>query len=274
MLLVDDGHTQLLVHHPHNSPSPRAAEFEFQCHPPSLLAAGILLAARKALVIRPLWSPPVAELVAYSEEEVVPVMMHIWRHYVESFPTEASNQERQACDADRAAIAFAVMTPDILPAYYSTYAAALVSAAAAAAGDTDESTLSSAGSRAAGHHSLSSSPVRRVVGAVPAVSAAAAAATPATPLHQVGASYSGVLISGGAPAAVAASGGVICHPCHRPAVCRSCGAVLRSGLCRPCHRVPHAVVHRRRRPRCRQRHSWHSAWHPFRWRRQQPARVW
>ena len=36
---------------------------------------------------RPTWTPHLDSVVGYSEEEVLPCLAHLWKHYNETFPS-------------------------------------------------------------------------------------------------------------------------------------------------------------------------------------------
>lgn len=71
-------------------------DYSFQQYPPSILAAGIVAASRRALNVRPVWCPALSELVRYTEDEVADCFRHIWGYYVESFPVEAAAADAAA----------------------------------------------------------------------------------------------------------------------------------------------------------------------------------
>ena len=75
-------------------------DYAFQRYEPSLLAAAIITASRKALHIagapgaeagangsRGLWRPELTALTGTSELAMAPVMDHLWKHYLRCFPT-------------------------------------------------------------------------------------------------------------------------------------------------------------------------------------------
>jgi hypothetical protein len=79
-------------------------DYSFHAWAPSLLAAAIVIAARKSLNIRPLWSSPAADSVlGYSFSDVAPVFEAVWEHYRLHFPREAgeaiANEERSDAEA-------------------------------------------------------------------------------------------------------------------------------------------------------------------------------
>ena len=82
-------------------------EYGFQAYAPSLLAAAIVVAARRALIIRPLWTPPLGGVLRYSLDDLRSTMEHVWRHYATHFAEEAAQQDAQAVAADSAAAAAA-----------------------------------------------------------------------------------------------------------------------------------------------------------------------
>lgn len=72
-------------------------EYEFKEYCPSLLAAAIVAASRRALSIRPLWNDQLTELVGYNQEQIADAFTRVWRYYLECFPDEGA-----AADASHA----------------------------------------------------------------------------------------------------------------------------------------------------------------------------
>jgi hypothetical protein len=64
-------------------------EFCFQKHMPTLLAAAIVAAARRALSIAPVWREELTEATGYSEEDIAEPFDAVWNHYLVSFPAHA-----------------------------------------------------------------------------------------------------------------------------------------------------------------------------------------
>ncbi|DBA04478.1 TPA: LOW QUALITY PROTEIN: hypothetical protein N0F65_010074 [Lagenidium giganteum] len=60
-------------------------EYSFQAYRPSLVAASILAASRKALGVSPLWREELTVLTGYNEEQVEPCFSSLWDHYVTTF---------------------------------------------------------------------------------------------------------------------------------------------------------------------------------------------
>ena len=133
-------------------------DYGFHMWSPSLLAAALVVASRKALNIRPLWSSPAMDSsLGYSFAAVAPVFQAVWAHYKGQFPREAGEAMELEAETD---------------AEHARAGAASAAAAAAAA------TASAAA-------------------AVAASTAAAAAAEVGTPLGGGGGSFSGGGIGGG-----------------------------------------------------------------------------
>ena len=61
-------------------------DYSFQKHSPSLMAAAIIMASRKALSIRPLWRSELAILTEFEQHEVAPCFDAIWKCYRKNFP--------------------------------------------------------------------------------------------------------------------------------------------------------------------------------------------
>ena len=70
-------------------------EYTFQQYRPSILASSIILAARRALRIRPLWRAELSVLTEHGEKDIMPCYEHVWAFYQENFPTAS-----QAVDGD------------------------------------------------------------------------------------------------------------------------------------------------------------------------------
>ena len=64
--------------------------YTFQEYPPSLLAAGIIMASRRAMSILPLWRKEFENLMKYSENEIKPCFEAVWLCYSKNFPEAAS----------------------------------------------------------------------------------------------------------------------------------------------------------------------------------------
>jgi hypothetical protein len=74
--------------------------YDFQQYAPTRLAAAIVVAARRCLILRPEWNPELRGVTRYTLEDLQPVLEHLWRHYVASYPAEAAVQEEQGRQAD------------------------------------------------------------------------------------------------------------------------------------------------------------------------------
>jgi len=64
-------------------------EYTFQQYPPSLLVAGILAAARRAVRIEPVWNANLKVMTGYGAREVHACCKHIYSHYEASFPNQS-----------------------------------------------------------------------------------------------------------------------------------------------------------------------------------------
>ena len=79
-------------------------EYAFQQYPPSLLAAAIVLAARKAINIRPLWSAALEPVLGYSEAACMGPFTHVWDNYSLLFPEDARLALKREKAAERKAV--------------------------------------------------------------------------------------------------------------------------------------------------------------------------
>lgn len=68
-------------------------DYSFQKYSPSLMAAAIVMASRKALSIGPIWRPELSALCKYEEEEVRPCFAAIWECYRSSFPAAQGTED-------------------------------------------------------------------------------------------------------------------------------------------------------------------------------------
>ncbi|GAB9464871.1 hypothetical protein Gpo141_00002294 [Globisporangium polare] len=66
-------------------------EYQFQAYRPSLVAAAILAASRKALGMSPLWREELTVLTGYGEEQVEPCFCALWAHYVSTFGDKSAS---------------------------------------------------------------------------------------------------------------------------------------------------------------------------------------
>ncbi|TMW55096.1 hypothetical protein Poli38472_013858 [Pythium oligandrum] len=74
-------------------------EYQFQAYRPSLVAASILAASRKALGMTPLWREELGELTGYTPDQVEPCFSAVWSHYVRTFGDKnASDKEISPSD--------------------------------------------------------------------------------------------------------------------------------------------------------------------------------
>jgi hypothetical protein len=82
-------------------------EYSFHQYSPSLLAAAIVLAARKAINVRPLWTPQLEFVLGYSEKEIFLPFQHVWDNYAVHFPEDAKLALRREKATDRKAMQIA-----------------------------------------------------------------------------------------------------------------------------------------------------------------------
>eukprot|EP00947_MAST-08B_sp_MAST-8B-sp1_P003609 g3609.t1 len=68
-------------------------EYAFQQYVPSVLAASIILAARRALRIRPLWREELSTLTEHEDKTIMPCYDHVWKFYQENFPSASQAAE-------------------------------------------------------------------------------------------------------------------------------------------------------------------------------------
>lgn len=61
-------------------------DYQFQRFSPSMMAAAIIMASRKALYIAPLWRPELTKLTQYSLVEIEPCFKAVWNSYAVNFP--------------------------------------------------------------------------------------------------------------------------------------------------------------------------------------------
>ena len=73
-------------------------EYSFQKYRPSLLAAAIIVGSRQALHVKPIWRPELSLLTGVTQEEVMPIYDHLWKHYEITFPTAHAKHSQQAAD--------------------------------------------------------------------------------------------------------------------------------------------------------------------------------
>jgi hypothetical protein len=73
-------------------------DHSFKRYLPSALAAAIVVAARRALNVKPMWTPELETLLRMDKTRVQPILMHVWTYYRESFPAECSAADRHFGD--------------------------------------------------------------------------------------------------------------------------------------------------------------------------------
>lgn len=62
-------------------------EYTFQQYLPSVMAAAVVAAARRAVKIDPIWNPELEGLTTYNERQIFKAYKHLYNYYLESFPT-------------------------------------------------------------------------------------------------------------------------------------------------------------------------------------------
>lgn len=61
-------------------------EYRFQQYPASLVAASVVVCARRAANLQSVWHAKLAQLTGYTPEEVAPVYTSLYEHYLQNFP--------------------------------------------------------------------------------------------------------------------------------------------------------------------------------------------
>ncbi|EEY65958.1 uncharacterized protein PITG_03489 [Phytophthora infestans T30-4] len=70
-------------------------EYSLQVYRPSVVAASVLVASRKALGVTPLWRDELSALTGYDEKQVAPCFQALWEHFEATFgPRNKSIYER------------------------------------------------------------------------------------------------------------------------------------------------------------------------------------
>jgi hypothetical protein len=62
-------------------------EYAFQQYLPSIMAAAVIAAARRAVKIDPIWNAELEGLTMYNERSIYKAYKHLYTYYTESFPT-------------------------------------------------------------------------------------------------------------------------------------------------------------------------------------------
>jgi Cyclin, C-terminal domain/Cyclin, N-terminal domain len=75
-------------------------DYSFYKHSPSLLAAAMVLASRRSLIIRPAWSHELQEVLQCTRSQVWPIFEELWQFYREKFPEDWAQAETQSNDID------------------------------------------------------------------------------------------------------------------------------------------------------------------------------
>eukprot|EP00904_Undaria_pinnatifida_P007619 jgi/Undpi1/3988/HiC_scaffold_16.g07356.m1 len=92
-------------------------DYQFQRYRPSHIAAAAVLAARRALCIKPLWRNELTELTGYTVEDIVECGDELWNLYEEMFPshrplrTDASAALKKAAEQQQQGSAVASSDP-------------------------------------------------------------------------------------------------------------------------------------------------------------------
>lgn len=73
-----------------------AQEYSFHRYSPSLLAAAIVLASRRALNISPAWNPALHSVLTYDPDTVVLCFEHVWQCYALKYPDQVADLEAAA----------------------------------------------------------------------------------------------------------------------------------------------------------------------------------
>ncbi|ETI40652.1 hypothetical protein F441_13946 [Phytophthora nicotianae CJ01A1] len=66
-------------------------EYSLQVYRPSVLAASVLVASRKALGVTPLWRDELSVLTGYDEKQVAPCFQALWEHFEATFGPRNKN---------------------------------------------------------------------------------------------------------------------------------------------------------------------------------------
>ncbi|CAI5712594.1 unnamed protein product [Hyaloperonospora brassicae] len=69
-------------------------EYALQVYRPSVVAAAILVASRKALGVTPLWRDELSTLTGYDEQQVTPCFRAVWQHFETTFGPRSKKHER------------------------------------------------------------------------------------------------------------------------------------------------------------------------------------
>ncbi|GMF37028.1 unnamed protein product [Phytophthora fragariaefolia] len=69
-------------------------EYSLQVYRPSVVAASILVASRKALGVTPLWRDELSVLTGYDEKQVAPCFQAVWEHFEATFGPRNKTYER------------------------------------------------------------------------------------------------------------------------------------------------------------------------------------
>ena len=72
---------------------------DFQHYSPSLAAAAIVVATRRAVNLLPNWNPALEGVLGYSADAVQRPFLHLWLHYAEAFPAQTAVTDGQFADS-------------------------------------------------------------------------------------------------------------------------------------------------------------------------------
>ena len=76
---------------------------DFQQYLPTLSAAAIVVATRRAVNLLPNWTPELQEVLGYTAQEVQGPFLHLWLHYADAFPQQTAVTDAQFKDTVAAA---------------------------------------------------------------------------------------------------------------------------------------------------------------------------
>ncbi len=77
---------------------------DFQHYLPTLSAAAIIVATRRAVNLLPNWTPELQGVLGYTAEQVQGPFLHLWLHYADAFPQQTAVTDAQFKDTVAAAV--------------------------------------------------------------------------------------------------------------------------------------------------------------------------
>jgi len=77
---------------------------DFQCYLPTLSAAAIVVATRRAVNLLPNWTPELEQVLGYTAQQVQGPFLHLWLHYADAFPQQTAVTDAQFKDTVAAAV--------------------------------------------------------------------------------------------------------------------------------------------------------------------------